>query len=463
VEHKANIGLYAADYLGTYKTRIGNVLAKRFKRNLDKIFLSFGGKMLFRVDELYSDQEKIKSLAAEILPKLKTKEDVLNLETEGIKVGDLIYDTYLRYADKPQLDLKDPYLETLLLQTLNILFVSRKKIEEYNVVALVSSYTTYIYHGIAVRVCLQKNIPVYTVGAYYSLVHKVRKEFPSHANNHYLFKELFEQVKDKETLADGYKEIFENRFKGKIDSATAYMKESAFSAATNTELDGIDWNNTVVVLAHCFFDSPHIYRDLLFPDFYDWMIFTLEELKKQTGLTVLVKQHPNGLPMNEPLFAELAARYANTNIRFIDKKTSQLQIINSRPAAIITAYGTAAAEFAYQGFPVITIYDNPFTSYDFTHLANSKDEYRKLLQDVLKLEPRQHQREILEYYYMQYFFFLQGREMDYMMCAKYKGVTYSESFLAEYLPHMTDSFFQMIDANMAEGLRLCEWETAVLK
>ncbi|MDP1803011.1 MAG: hypothetical protein Q8L81_16740 [Bacteroidota bacterium] len=377
-------------------------------------------------------------------------------------MGDLIYDTYLRYADKPELDLQDPYFKILVTQTCNIFYVSKQKIEEYNIVSLVSSYTTYIYHGIAVRICLQKNIPVYTVGAFFSLVHKVLKEYPSHANDHFLFNKLFQKLDNKKEIIETHKKIFEKRFEGEIDSATTYMKQSAFSADTNKELVNIDWPNTVVVLAHCFFDSPHIYRDLLFPDFYDWMNFTLDELSKQKDLTILVKQHPNGLPANDPLFEVLKKKYAGTQVLFIDKKTSQMQIINSRPKAIVTAYGTAAAEFSYQGFPVLTIYDNPFTAYDFTHLANSISEYKTLLQNVKNLPSKQNREQIIEYYYMQYFFFLKGREIDYLMCAKYKGQTFSDTFLQDYLPQMTPAYFEMLDAAIKDGFVMTEWETKAL-
>lgn len=462
-EKKANIAFYSAEYLNDPKNSIFNFFAsKNIKTNLDKIYLSFAGKLLYRNNDLYKDQIKIKELATKVLPKLKTKQDVLNLEIEGIKVGDLVYDTYLRYANKPQLDLSDPFFETLILQTFNVFFVSKQKLEENKVVALVSSYTTYIYHGLVVRLCLHKNIPVYTVGAYYSLVHKVLKEYPSHANNHFLFNTLFKQLDKKEEIIDTYKSIFEKRFKGEIDSATSYMKQSAFSDTKNTELDNLDWSKTVVVLAHCFFDSPHIYRDLLFPDFYDWLSFTLDELAKQTELTILVKQHPNGLPQNDEIFADLKKKYKGTKILFIDKKTSQLQIINSRPKAIITAYGTAAAEFSYQGFPVITIYDNPFTAYDFTHLANSTSEYTTLLQNVLTLKPKQDQKQIIEYYYMQYFFFLLGRPIDHLLCAKYKGQTFSDEFLEDYLPNLTTTFFDALDASIKEGLELTKWESNIL-
>jgi hypothetical protein len=327
----------------------------------------------------------------------------------------------------------------------NIYFVSKEKLKEYNITALVTSYTTYTYHGIVTRLCLANKIPVYSIGGYYSLVHKVSPEYPSHANDHFLFHEQFKKLSGQQELLETYKPLFEDRFKGVIDSATSYMKLSAFSNEVNEELKGIDWKNTVVILAHCFFDSPHIYRDLLFPDFYDWITFTMNELVKQ-NITIVVKQHPNGMPQNEEIFKQLKNTPTYKNVLFIDKKTSQLQIINSRPKAIITAYGTAAAEFSYQGFPVVTIYDNPFTAYNFTHNANSIDEYKTLLAKVMSLPPKQNQEEIIEYYYMQYFYFLKGFPVDYLNCAKYKGQTSSDSFLEDYLPQMDKAYFEKLDS-----------------
>ena len=364
--HSANIAFYSAEYSYPFNNSFLNYISKKnIKTNLDKIFFSFTGKLLFRNNQKFNNQKLITELSNELFLKLKTKNDILNIEIDSVRLGDLVYDTYLRYANKPEVDLSDPFLKELIFQTFNIFFVTKQKLEQYNVVSLVNSYTTYIYHGIVVRLCLYKNIPVYSVGAYYSLVHQVLNEYPSHANNHFLFNKLFEKLENKNEIIEKYTQIFEKRFQGEIDSATSYMKQSAFSSKINSELDSLDWSNTVVVLAHCFFDSPHIYRDLLFPDFYEWLTFTLDELLLQNDLIILVKQHPNGLPQNDEIFEDFRKKYNGTKIKFIDKKTSQLQIINSQPKAIITAYGTAAAEFSYKDFPVITIYDNrhPYSYY----------------------------------------------------------------------------------------------------
>lgn len=455
-----NTGIYSAEYFSKPKSAVANYFSSvRFKSNLDKIYLSFGGKLLYRNNDLYKNQKKIKSLISEIITGLKNKEDVIKIQIEGIKIGDLLYDTYLRYANRPEADLNDPFLKTLIEQAVNIFYVSKDKIDEFKIKALVTSYTTYIYHGIIVRLCLEKNIPVYSIGGYYSLVHQVLKEYPSHANNHFHFKKLFHQLPEKQRILDTYKPQFEKRFKGVIDSATSYMKQSAFSAEKNHELDKLDWSNSVVILAHCFFDSPHIYRDLLFPDFFDWINFTINELLKQ-NITVIVKQHPNGTFQNDGIFEQLKKTYPT--VLFIDKKTSQLQIINSRPKAIVTAYGTAAAEFSYLNFPVVTIYDNPFTAYDFTYLAQTKEEYKELLAAIMQLKPKQDQNRIIEYYYMQYFFFLNGYPVDYLDCAKYKSDTSSENFLADYIPQMTEQYFERLDAITASGFDKIEEEIKLM-
>ncbi|HEY1037872.1 MAG TPA: hypothetical protein VGF30_00625, partial [Bacteroidia bacterium] len=116
-DQNANIGIYSAEYFQQPKSSSGKYLSSsRFKTNLDKIYLSFADKVLYRNNDLYSDQAKVSSLTTEIIKGLKTKMDVINIHIEDIKIGDLIYDTYLRYANKPEVELNDPFLETLIEQ-----------------------------------------------------------------------------------------------------------------------------------------------------------------------------------------------------------------------------------------------------------------------------------------------------------------------------------------------------------
>ena len=462
-KYKANIAFYTvaskledSRYWG--EGMIRNYFSEKMYKAFDDVYLAFGEKVLFRNVHSYRDKNKVDEVFNTIKKTILTKYDVINITIEDIKIGDLIYDTYLRFRSKPTVDIEDSYLDKVIIESINIFYNVKDLIATGKIKALVNSYTTYIHHGIIVRLFQKNKIPVYTVVAYYSLIHKSIPQYPSFSNNYFLFPKTFNLLDNKAERLMSVKEQFERRFSGAIDAATVYMKESAFSNTENETLKNIEWNNTVVVLAHCFFDSPHIYRDLIFPDFYEWIIFTLDELSKNEKATILVKPHPNGFNGNDEIFEGLQEKYKNTNIIFIDKKTSQLQIINSKPKTIITAYGTAAAEFAYQGFPVLTIYDNPFSSYNFTHMAKTIQEYKLLLQNVLNLPSKQNKEQILEYYYMQHVFYLQGRDFDFLNFMKYKGDTFNDVFLKDYLPLMNEEYFKKLDDGIIDGLNLIEWE-----
>ena len=125
---------------------------------------------------------------------------------------------------------------------------------------------------------------------------------------------------------------------------------------------------------------------------------------------------------------------------------------------MITAFGTPASEFAYFGIPAICIYNNPYTAYNFTKTANSIEEYKHILNNLDAIKVTHEQEEVLEYYYMQHIYFMNGRESDYLKFIKYKGDTYSDEFLKDYLPLMDNSYFEMLDSSIREGFQLVEWE-----
>lgn len=460
----SNIALYSVatpleDPLGKKKTLLAKFYSEAVFRRLDRIFLAFGGKVIYRNTDNYGDQQLINLHFRKIKNEIKSKEDVLNIAFGNIAVGELIYDTYLRFRNKATVDINDEFLYEIIRCGLNIYFNALNTLEKYTVKALVTTYTTYIHHGVIVKICLDRNIPVYSIGSYDSIVHHVLKEFPGHMNNHQKFPKLFSKLENKKERLEQAKLLFEKRFKGQVDSSTAYMKSSSFNKEHNKDLDEIDWSNTVVILAHCFFDSPHGYRGLIFPDFYEWMTYTLNILSEDLELTILVKQHPNGVEGNDEVFQELKVKYSGKkNINFIDKKTSNLQILNSKPKAILTAYGTPTLEFAYFGFPVICIYDNPFIAYNFSFTANSIDEYRVLLKGIRTLSIKPDKDKILECYYMQHLYFMDGTKDYFLQMNDYKNKVNSEAFLNEFTPKMNPEYFNHLDETIRKGFKIVHWE-----
>ncbi|MBC7387892.1 MAG: hypothetical protein H7329_01650 [Opitutaceae bacterium] len=306
-KENANLGVYTVmsrleenEYADSYiKYKLYTEVAYR---KLDNIYLSYAGKVVYRNVFLHKNHKLINRHFNEIKQAIETKDDVIKLEIEGIKIGDLIYDTYLRFANKPTLDIEDPFLDKVIIQALHLYFNYNDLLKQYDVKALVHLYATYIHHGIIVRLCLKNNIPVYVVGAHLFIVKKLHQNFPSHANDHFLFHKIFEQIDNKSDKIQLAKKLFERRFTGKVDTAISYMRTNSFSNEQREEMNKYNWDKTVLVLAHCFFDSPHVYRSLLFPDFHEWLTYTLDTLKQVEGITVLVKPHPNGKQGNDEIF-----------------------------------------------------------------------------------------------------------------------------------------------------------------
>ena len=82
----------------------------------------------------------------------------------------------------------------------------------------------------------------------------------------------------------------------------------------------------VVIFLHCFFDSPHVYRNMLYSDFYEWIGDTLKvasEVSKQGKIDFYVKPHPNGIEGNDEIVEQLKVQFPA--IHFINKNVSNKQ------------------------------------------------------------------------------------------------------------------------------------------
>ena len=102
-------------------------------------------------------------------------------------VGDLIYDSYLRFFNKPTIKEIDTNVIKTIEIALNIYYNFKSFLKSNNVKILLNTYTTYLNHGILARICLDNNIPTYTLGANNYVTQLLSSDFPFHGINHSLF------------------------------------------------------------------------------------------------------------------------------------------------------------------------------------------------------------------------------------------------------------------------------------
>lgn len=327
----------------------------------------------------------------------KSQTDDFSLVVNGVEVGDLVVDSYLRFRPSPRFDAHDPFVRNIIWQALRDVrqatdYFSRVKPKLY-----LSSYSIYIEHGVAARVAIQRGVPVWTFGDLVRFSKRLSPQDVYHTTSCVHYRADFEHLhRHEERLAEAATQL-ELRMSGGIDPATSYMRQSAYSEPKS--LLPPDLNGAVVVFLHDFYDSPHIYSDLIFCDFWRWICFTIEVLQA-SGATFYLKPHPNQIALSQAALADLRARYPDVN--WLLPTVNNAQLAQAGMICGITMYGTVANELAYLGVSSICCALHPHHSFDFCRTAKTREEYKAMLESpgVLPVDKKEMQRQALIFYYM---------------------------------------------------------------
>lgn len=319
-----------------------------------------------------------------------------SLVIEGVEVADLVSDSYLRFRPSPRVRLDDPFLVSLLWQARRDLRRSRIYFRKARPQFYLTSFTTYVQHGVAARVALQEGVKVFSFGNFQHFYKLITPADVYHTQNPVNYRRDFEHLPDAERLMQDAQRQLELRLSGGIDVATSYMKASAYKNVTAAVPDV---RGAVVIFLHDFYDSPHVYADLVFPDFWQWVCFTLETLRGQ-GIRVFAKPHPNQIALSDHVLEELKQRYPD--LAMIPSGVTNRQLVDAGMVCAVTVYGTVAHEMAYLGVPTIACARHPHVAFDFCRTAKDRETYAGYLRNALKLggDPAEMRRQALQFYVM---------------------------------------------------------------
>ena len=195
------------------------------------------------------------------------------------------------------------------------------------------------------------------------------------------FKKIFSKLK-KEKKLNAYKlakKRLDLRFKGvngaKVDLISNEI--SSFSSKKKKNLIVRNKKIKLLIAPHDFFDAVHIYGDILFTDFYEWLIF-LGELSNKTDYDWYMKNRPNFSgkfqkyqPFTNAIIAKICKKYPK--IKLLPNDYSHHQIINEKIDFVLTCYGSVGVEYPYFNIPVINAsINNPHINYNFNIHPKSK-------------------------------------------------------------------------------------------
>jgi len=369
------------------------------QRKWNNLFSKLGILKFYKSNELnFINKLKCFKQALIFYFKIKDKRFLLNHVYDKIKCGDLIYDSFLRFNNVPTINLKNPTLLLYIYDCYCQIFYFKSLVAKNKFISYYTTYSSYISHGIPVRVFLNANIKVYSIILKNDNDYTVKELSVSdnlHTKSHWNYKSNFQKLNHSELRKLGY-EKFAKRFIGNND--LSYMKVNPFKKSNlNSEaLKNIDG----VIFLHDFVDSPHGFRNMVFEDFYEWTIATLNYLK-QSNYKVAIKPHPNQKDASSKFVSRLKLNYPD--FLWISEDTSNILIFNSGIKFGISVYGTVLAELAFHKITPICCGDNPASSYDFIFEAKNADEYFKFIENHNNLKFNENLKDQLgEYYYMNY-------------------------------------------------------------
>ena len=210
----------------------------------------------------------------------KTKKNLIDLESlriENIWIGDLIYDSYLKKYATHTIKLNSKTFKSFFFECLCNFYFWYEYFKKQKITGIAVAHSVYI-SAIPSRIADYKNILNFSFdGANFvngtNKISYIKRENNSVIEFRY-YKKLFKnftksQAKNNIILGQKYlKELIEGNEK------YYYLKKTTFTKTNYKEqyFNKHNKNIKIVIFAHLFTDSPHVYGNHFFPDFNesDW-------------------------------------------------------------------------------------------------------------------------------------------------------------------------------------------------
>ena len=324
--------------------------------------------------------------------KFRDKNEIINFKLNKIWIGDLIYDTYLKVKNVPTIDVKDKNFERFFIDVIYVYFYWYNYFKENKVKALIISHSTYLY-GMVMRIASQFLVTVYKPT--FNTIYKIQHKNYTIGNEFFSFKKKF-KILSKKDKEDGIKKA-----KKEIDLMISGLRK--FGLGYNLKRkkkfnDKFKKKTKVMIAMHNFYDSPHVFGKMLFPDFYVWLKHIVF-LSLKTDYMWYFKLHPENTKKDFSYIKGILKK--NKNIKILSHKKNQNDIIEMGINYVLTCFGSIGFEYAYRGVTVVNAcIRNPHAGYNFTLNPKTVFEFDRILLNLFKYKIKPNKREILEFLYM---------------------------------------------------------------
>ena len=400
--HNAKPYLYFPNFL-KFKNKIKLILQFLNPFSCINIFKSFTNKIIIPQKnlELLKNKKKI----TKYFKKIKNKESFLKLKYRGILIGDLLYDEYLARFNLPTININSKEFKNFFYESFLLIFYWEEFFKKNKTKSIILSHSVYIM-GLVGRIGISKKIDVYVVAP--KSHYKLTKNKFIKWNDHYEYPSQFRKYpkKTKIKLLNDAKKNLNLRFSGKEDVRYKIARpiKSVFSNTQIYKNKNRGKNKNILIAAHCFMDAPHVYGDMIFNDFFDWLTFLgkiTTKKKYDKNINWYIKVHPSLYDRNIKIFQRFIEKFPK--FKLVDKfETHNFLINNIGIDAVLTVYGSIAHEYPLFNIPVLNAGTNPHMGYKFSITPKSKLDYENFIDNLLSKNKKMkiQKKQIYEFYAM---------------------------------------------------------------
>ena len=153
-----------------------------------------------------------------------------------------------------------------------------------------------------------------------------------------------------------------------------------------------------IFAVHCFSDSPHFCADIVFQDYYDQFLQTINFIRKNNKNTFwIIKPHPARSQYHEDgLIENVIKRYKSEldNLVICPEKINNSTLFNLSDN-LINCVSTISLEFACHGKKSIIAGDAPYYQKGLFFKPKTRESYFNLINNLHKLKTNLNKQEIL--------------------------------------------------------------------
>jgi hypothetical protein len=370
-EKKLNV----AHLTGVHETSVINYLMADSLGSLEINFHHYANRASVRWRYRW---EKLKYLL------YKKHHKLLEYKIEGVLVGDLIYDSIIRFHnDVFTIETAGPREKSFIFQAIHRFYVYKEILKEFNIEYIVLSHKYYIHFGIMPRLILRKGGKVISENRGHLKLFTDPEEF---LKNDFLFDaKLLRETSD--IPATQIDQFIQARFSGQIeqhDVKNAFVNKKHYSREEIVGLLNLDANLPIAtILPHAFSDAPHCHQFMVYDDYYQWFIDTLRIIKGIKHVNWLIKPHPSSaMYFEDNVVSQLLEQNSRDSHIHLLPSDIHTESVFKFSDTVVTVRGTAGLESVLYNIKPIICGDAVYDDLGITKNCRTVAEYERALSSI---------------------------------------------------------------------------------